>query len=140
MSLVTGFRLVVSLAFVLGVLGACDREARYDGRSLSDWARILEHAPETTVPERLRAIDAVTHLGLSSPPAVHVLARALDDDSPDVRLAAVAGIALLGPRARVALPALEARHGTIPMVECARKPQERAGLSMENRELPRPLE
>ena len=79
---------------------SCAREPSYNDRTLSDWARVLNHSPRSSVAERLAAVDAITHLALRSNGAVQVLASALSDNEAQVRLAAITGLALMGRRAR----------------------------------------
>lgn len=85
----------------------CNLEPRYDGRALSDWARVLDHSQRSSVAERLAAVDALTHIALRSETAVQLLGRALRDEDAQVRLAAVTGLALLGERARTVVGAID---------------------------------
>ena len=96
---IVGRRSAVALMFSCVVCLSCDREPSYNDRTLSDWGRVLNHSPHSSIAERLAAVEAITHLALRSEGAVQILARALSDNEPQVRLAAITGLALMGRRA-----------------------------------------
>ena len=95
------------MLFTLIALVRCDRQLSYNGRTLADWARVINHSPHSSVAERLLAVDAITHLALRSEMAIQMLGRALSDEDPQVRLAAVTGLALLGERSRSVLGTID---------------------------------
>lgn len=97
---IVGRRSAMALMLLCVVCLSCEREPSYNDRTLSYWARVLNHSPHSSVAERLAAVDAITHLALRSDGAVQILARALSDNEPQVRLAAITGLALMGRRAR----------------------------------------
>lgn len=85
---------------------ACAPE-RYEGKTASEWMEAFDRAPQSAVEERIHAVDALRMLGRHSPNAIAMLGVAARDRSPDVRLAAVTALGLLGSRARIALPTLQ---------------------------------
>ncbi|HUG36544.1 MAG TPA: HEAT repeat domain-containing protein [Candidatus Limnocylindrales bacterium] len=76
------------------------QEARFEGRTLTEWTAALAD-PQTRV--RRQAVAALMTFG---PAALPGLTQALADADPEVRLAGAKGLGRLGAAARPAVPAL----------------------------------
>jgi len=87
--------LMVGLVLSLGWLPVASiqaQEQRYQGRTLSDWAGLLEDADPST---RLRAVDAL-RLGFGRQ-AVPVLIRAVEAGDRSVRIEAIRALGGIQP-------------------------------------------
>ena len=76
------------------------QEARYKGRTFSEWQNDLQ---DLAVDVRKVALQAIPHFGPQAAPAV---VKALKDSDADIRLLAVHALHEIGPAAKEVLPAL----------------------------------
>ena len=104
-------RFVVISAVV--VVGGCQADPGFGGRSTRDWIAALE---DSTVVGRVRAVDALRNIlrvQPNSPHIVRALIRALGDSVDAVRMSAGVALTTEGVRAEGAVPALhDALHDT----------------------------
>lgn len=91
---------------------AQDSDMSYAGKSVSEWAQILETRLEKETDEDKeacrRAAAALGQIGRAAKDAVPLLAKALESPSPEVRHFAVDALGRIGPDARDSVPAIVA--------------------------------
>jgi hypothetical protein len=97
--------LIVCLAFCPVLLPAgCKGEAVFQGRTTSYWIGQLK---SPNYMDRMRAANALSHLGPEAKRATPDLVKLLDDPQPLVRWAAADTLGEFGPDAHDAVPALK---------------------------------
>lgn len=100
------FAWIVSLSAALSIKAASAQPPtpKFDGQSVEQWIDVLEHG---NLRNRVQAAKALGALGRHAPEVVEPLTAALEDESPQVRRAAVISLGLTGSAASSALPALK---------------------------------
>jgi HEAT repeat protein len=93
------------LLVVCVLLGGCgERQATFQGKPASSW---IEGLNDPNSMARMRAANAVGHLGPAGKRAIPRLIELLDDRDHLVRWSAARTLGQFGPDARQALPALK---------------------------------